>query len=76
MLFDDIATCTARARAFEMPGEPDHPRGIVADEPEWRALPHVSTMAGTGARVIPTRWHAVMQQTQEACSETGDDRLG
>jgi AraC family transcriptional regulator len=74
MLFDDISTCTARARAFEMPGEPDQPRGIVADEPEWRALPHGSTMAATDARVIPTRWHAVVQRTREACAETGDDR--
>jgi AraC-like DNA-binding protein len=45
----------------------------VADEPEWRALPRAARAASSERRVIATRWHCLMQRTQEACAETEGD---
>jgi AraC family transcriptional regulator len=45
----------------------------VVDEPEWRALPQGSLTASSGARVIATRWRAIMERTREASAQTADD---
>jgi AraC family transcriptional regulator len=47
---------------------------IVVDEPEWRALPQGSPMASSGARVIATRWRAIMKGMRESSAQTADDR--
>jgi AraC family transcriptional regulator len=49
------------------------PMNLVVDEPEWCALPQRSLTASSGARVIATRWRAIMERTQESSAQTADD---
>jgi AraC family transcriptional regulator len=59
--------------AFEARCCPTYRIGVVADEPEWRALPKGSAMAVSAPTAIATRWHAVTERTREFGAETADD---
>jgi AraC family transcriptional regulator len=59
--------------AFEARCCPTYRVGVVADEPEWRALPKGSAMAVSAPTAIATRWHAATERTPEFGAETADD---
>ena len=73
MLDHDIATTTAASIKFDARCNPPYPTNIIVEESEWRIQPHGSMMASPARRVMPTRWHTVMQRTQEARAQTPDD---
>jgi AraC family transcriptional regulator len=52
---------------------PMHPKNIIADEAEWRALRQTSATALPASRVIATRWHARSERTVEFGAETTAD---
>jgi AraC family transcriptional regulator len=62
-----ISVCCARP-------SPAYPTNTIVDEREWRALPQGTLVTSSGARVIPTRWRALMERTREVGAQTADDR--
>jgi AraC family transcriptional regulator len=71
--FDTLTGCVPRYQYATRRCSPTYPMNIVVDEPEWRALPQSSSMASSGARVMATRWRAIMEGTRESSAQTADD---
>src|ERR1700675_2168733 len=66
-------TGSRAASVFDVRCGPMHPKNIVDDEPEWRALRHTSAKALSASRVIATRWRASSERTLEFGAETTAD---
>jgi AraC family transcriptional regulator len=73
MSYHEIATEIGATTMFDARCSVPSALNIVVDEPEWRTLPPASRAVSSEPNVVVTRWHALMQRTQEACAETAGD---